>query len=144
MARILITEDDPAIKNILRRLLNAEGHTVEVAPSGDQAWEIIERDQPDLLLLDLTLPGIDGREVYRRARASGYDFPIIVVTATASPSEALADMPHTPILAKPFDLDQLLLTVDWALRKGAPHNGKPEGQTRVSRGDKTRKEVRAS
>jgi DNA-binding response OmpR family regulator len=117
MARILITEDDQAIQNILQRLLNAEGYTVEVAASGNRAWEMIQQEQPDLLLLDLTLPGIDGREIYRRAKAAGYQFPIIVVTATASPSEALADMPHTPVLAKPFDLDQLVLTVEWALRR---------------------------
>jgi two-component system response regulator MprA len=139
MARILITEDDAAIQNILRRVLNAEGYTVEVASSGVEAWDKISESQPDLLLLDLTLPGMDGREIYRRVKSAGYAFPIIVVTATASPSEALADMPHTPVLAKPFDLDQLVATVEWALRRAPSKDGHARANGRAPRAAKARR-----
>jgi Response regulators consisting of a CheY-like receiver domain and a winged-helix DNA-binding domain len=80
MSTILIVEDEAEIAGYLRRGLTFEGYTVEIASDGRQALDIAREQPPDLVVLDLMLPGIDGLEVARRLRAAS-DVPIIMLTA---------------------------------------------------------------
>lgn len=109
VARVLIAEDDPAIRRVLERVLTREGHTVETAANGREALTSIQQALPDLLLLDLKMPVIDGWEVYRRLQEKGQcPFPIIIITASERVSQARCDLPGAQVIAKPFDLDNLL------------------------------------
>ena len=82
--RILVVEDDAEIADVLRRTLRAEGHEVRTAGDGEKALEEAAEFLPDLVILDLGLPKIDGVEVLRRLRESD-DVPILVLTARTEP-----------------------------------------------------------
>jgi two-component system, OmpR family, response regulator MprA len=99
---------------MLKRLLEGEGYEVRHAPTGREGLGLLARQRPDLLLLDLMLPDVDGLDVCRQMRSDGFpDLPIIVVSARMGPqdrSNALAAGANA-CLAKPFQVDQLLETV---------------------------------
>ena len=80
-AHVLLVDDDRHITDVLRRALAYEGYGVEVALRGDDALRKALEHPPDLVVLDLMLPGIDGLEVCRRLRASGNQVPILMLTA---------------------------------------------------------------
>ena len=82
MTRVLLAEDDPAISEPLARALRREGYEVDVRNDGREALEAA-RDNPDLVVLDLGLPTMDGLEVCRRLRGEGYTVPVLVLTARA-------------------------------------------------------------
>lgn len=119
--RILIVEDDPSIQRILRRSLMVNGYEVTVVDGGRQAVEIVRTQQPDLILLDLCLPGdIDGIEVCKRVREIS-QAPIIVVSARAEESlkvQAL-DLGADDYQTKPFNTEELLARVRSCLRRAA-------------------------
>jgi two-component system response regulator MprA len=120
-ARILVIEDDEAILKFLRRGLAYEGYTVDTAHDG-QAGLLLARDTPpDLVILDLMLPGIDGLEVCRRLRAGG-PVPIIILTAKDTVNDRIVglDMGADDYLVKPFDLDELLARIRALLRRAQP------------------------
>ena len=121
-ARILIIEDDEGILKFLRRGLAYEGYQVEVARDG-QTGLIAARDTPpDLVILDLMLPGIDGLEVCRRLRAGGGDIPILILTAKDSLSDRVIglDMGADDYMVKPFELDEVLARIRALLRRSQP------------------------
>ena len=121
--RILIVEDDPSIQRILRRSLMVNGYEVTVVDNGRQAVEVVRTQQPDLLLLDLCLPGdIDGIEVCVRVRELSQS-PIIVVSARAEESlkvQAL-DLGADDYQTKPFNTEELLARVRSCLRRASTH-----------------------
>lgn len=120
-ARILVIEDDEGITRFLRRGLAYEGYTVDVAGNG-QAGLIAARDNPpDLVVLDLMLPGIDGLEVCRRLRAGG-EVPILILTAKDGVDDRVLglDMGADDYMVKPFDLDELLARIRALLRRSQP------------------------
>ncbi|MFZ6029737.1 MAG: response regulator transcription factor [Chloroflexota bacterium] len=120
-ARILVIEDDDAILKLLRRGLAYDGYTVDTATDG-QAGLLLARDTPpDLVILDLMLPGIDGLEVCRRLRAGG-PVPIIILTAKDSVNDRIVglDMGADDYLVKPFELDELLARIRALLRRAQP------------------------
>ena len=120
-ARILIVEDDEGILKLLRRGLAYEGYQVDVAKDG-QAGLVIARDNPpDLVILDLMLPGIDGLEVCRRLRAGG-DVPILILTARDEISDRVLglDMGADDYMVKPFVLDEVLARIRALLRRSQP------------------------
>jgi two-component system response regulator MprA len=120
-ARILVIEDDEGITRFLRRGLAYEGYTVDVAADG-QMGLIAARDQPpDLVVLDLMLPGLDGLEVCRRLRAGG-DVPILILTAKDGVNDRVLglDMGADDYMVKPFDLDELLARIRALLRRSQP------------------------
>jgi two-component system response regulator MprA len=80
-ARILVVEDERSILSAIRRGMAFEGYLVEAAETGTQALDIVRDRMPDLIVLDIMLPGIDGIEVCRRIRAAGEDVPILMLTA---------------------------------------------------------------
>lgn len=118
MSTILIVEDEAEIAGYLRRGLTFEGYTVEIAADGRQALEIARERPPDLVVLDLMLPGIDGLEVARRLRAAS-DVPIIMLTARDAVPDRVAGLEAgaDDYLIKPFAFEELLARIRVQLRR---------------------------
>lgn len=118
MNTILIVEDDAPLRRALRTSLRARDLVVREAGSGEEALVLAADRRPDLVLLDLGLPGIDGLETIARLRAFT-DAPVIVLTARDRPSEKVAalDAGADDYVTKPFDIDELLARVRAALRR---------------------------
>ncbi len=119
---ILIAEDDPEIRTALERILTYEGYEVHTANDGAAALEAVEQHQPDLVVLDVMMPFVDGLDVARRMRAKGDRRPILMLTAREQTSDRVAglDAGADDYLAKPFELDELLARIRALLRRVAP------------------------
>ena len=120
-ARILVIEDDEAILKFLRRGLAYEGYQVDTALDGQSGLNLARDNPPDLVILDLMLPGIDGLEVCRRFRSGG-PVPILILTAKNSVNDRIMglDMGADDYLVKPFNLDELLARIRALLRRAQP------------------------
>jgi two-component system, OmpR family, response regulator MprA len=107
---VLVVEDDPAIARVLELELGEAGYRVEVAPAGAEGLAAMEREQPDLVVLDVRLPDMDGLSVCRRARRSGHDMPILMLTALDRVGDRVVglDAGADDYLAKPFAIEELL------------------------------------
>ncbi len=118
---ILVIEDDDAISDLLRRGLSYEGYKVAVAQDGITGLRIARDTPPDLVVLDLMLPGLDGVEVCRRLRAAD-DVPILVLTARGTVSDRISglDSGADDYMVKPFSIDELLARVRALLRRKTP------------------------
>ena len=116
---ILIAEDEPNIASFAKMYLEAAGFRVDVAERGDTALEKIEADKPDLLLLDLNLPGVDGFEVTRRIRQGGGLMPILMLTARDEPVDTVVglELGADDYVTKPFDPRELVARVRAVLRR---------------------------
>ncbi len=116
--RILVIEDDAQIADLLRRGLIYEGYTVEVASDGEGGLTAARDRPPDIVLLDLMLPGIDGLTVCRRLRAAS-DVPILILTAKEAVPDRVAglDAGADDYLVKPFSFDELLARIRALLRR---------------------------
>ncbi len=125
-ARILVVEDDQKILQFLQRGLALDGYDVETALDGKAGLEAARENFPDLVVLDLMLPGMDGLDVCRRLRAEG-DVPILILTAKDSVNDRVIglDMGADDYMVKPFDLDELLARIRALLRRVQP-NSHPE------------------
>ncbi|MGH2492001.1 MAG: response regulator transcription factor, partial [Candidatus Limnocylindria bacterium] len=119
--RILVVDDDARLGASLRRALAYEGHTVDVATDGPGALVAARDRPPDLVVLDVMLPGIDGVEVCRRLRA-GSDVPILMLTARDAISDRVAglDAGADDYLVKPFAYEELLARARALLRRRDP------------------------
>jgi two-component system response regulator MprA len=120
-ARILVIEDEERIRNFLQRGLTFEGYRVDTAPDGEAGLEIARDNPPDLVLLDLMLPGLDGLEVCRRLRSVS-DVPILMLTARESVEDRVTglDAGADDYLVKPFAFDELMARVRALLRRAQP------------------------
>ena len=109
MAALLLVDDDPPIRRMLERTLSAEGYAVEAAADGGAALAAVERSLPDAIVLDVTMPGIDGLAVTRRLRAKGLRVPILLLTARDALRDRVdgLDAGADDYLVKPFDVDEL-------------------------------------
>ncbi|HEX5166303.1 MAG TPA: response regulator transcription factor [Thermomicrobiales bacterium] len=123
-ARILVVEDERSILSAIRRGMAFEGYAVEVAETGNQALDIVRDRLPDLIVLDIMLPGIDGLEVCRRIRAAGEDVPILMLTARDEVQDRVAglDAGADDYLIKPFAFEELLARVRALLRRLERHD----------------------
>jgi len=121
-AHILVVDDDRRITEVLRRALAYEGYSVDVALRGDEALQRAIERPPDLVVLDIMLPGIDGLEVCRRLRASGNQVPILMLTAKDSIPDRVAglDTGADDYLVKPIELEELQARVRALLRRRNP------------------------
>ncbi len=119
--RILLIEDDEEIVDVLRRTLRAEGYEVRAAGDGPEGLEGLKDFAPDLLVLDLGLPGMDGMEVCDRVREDS-DVPILMLTARAEAEDRVSglDSGADDYLIKPFDRAELLARIRALLRRTPP------------------------
>src|SRR5438093_13282118 len=131
--RILVVEDDHAVQKALRRLFEAEGYAVQVAPDGNAAVESFKTTAPSAVVLDLRLPGLGGREVCREFKQQAPAVPIIVLSATSDVSDKvlLLELGADDYVTKPFSPRELLARVRAALRRTL----RPQITERFSFGD---------
>lgn len=119
---ILIVDDDTRLTSALRRTLAYEGYSVSIAANGEAALATARAKSPDLVILDLMLPGIDGLEVCRRLRNAGDSIAVLMLTARDTVSDRVTglEMGADDYLVKPFALEELLARVKALLRRSNP------------------------
>lgn len=124
VARILVVDDDPRLAASVRRALVYEGYQVETAPDGPTAFAIVRDRVPDLVILDVMLPVIDGLEICRRLRAAS-DLPILMLTALDAIDARVdgLDSGADDYLVKPFAYEELQARVRSLLRRRSPGSG---------------------
>ena len=118
-ARLLLVEDDDSMRRALQLALERRGFEVTCCSNGLDALRALKHTPPDLALLDLTIPGIDGLEVLQKARTQGVSTPILVLTARGAVGDRIQGLNAgaDDYLAKPFDLDELEARIRALLRR---------------------------
>jgi two-component system KDP operon response regulator KdpE len=121
VTRALVVDDEPQILRALEINLTARGYEVDVAPTGEKALDLAARHHPDVVILDLGLPGIDGTEVVQGLRGFS-KVPIIVLSVRDAEQDKVAalDAGADDYVTKPFGMDELLARLRAALRRAAP------------------------
>jgi CheY-like chemotaxis protein len=109
--KILLVDDDPAIRQILARLLTGEGYAVALAANGTESIQVVRATEIDLVLLDLNMPGMDGWETFEQLATENPMLPIIVITARPNQSFTAMAAGIGALLEKPLDLPKLFLTI---------------------------------
>jgi two-component system response regulator MprA len=119
-AVIMVVDDDAPIRRMLVRTLTAEGFEVTASPDGGSALAAIEESAPDMLVLDVSMPGLDGLDVCRRVRAKGLGFPVLLLTARDAVAERVAGLEAgaDDYLVKPFAPEELVARIRALLRRG--------------------------
>jgi two-component system response regulator MprA len=122
--RILVVDDDPEIVSFLKRGLTYEGYTVDTAGDGAEALAKARDAEPDLVILDIMMPGIDGLEVSKRLRQAS-KLPILMLTAKGTVADRIKglDSGADDYLVKPFSFDELLARIRALLRRSQPTEG---------------------
>jgi two-component system KDP operon response regulator KdpE len=130
--RILLVDDEPAIQRALGPLLRSRGYDVEVAATGGEALERFAARPPELIVLDLGLPDLEGTEVCRRIRAQSA-VPIVVLSARGAEADKVhaLDLGADDYVTKPFGPEELLARIRVALRRVAPENSVESGTLRA-------------
>jgi len=121
--RILIVEDDAALASGIARILEGEGHAVDVMATGEHAVLGTRQERFDLVILDVGLPGIDGFEVLRRLRATGDRVPVLVLTARDALDDRGLDLGADDYMAKPFAMPELAARVRALVRRSQAQTG---------------------
>lgn len=116
--RVGYVEDDPELLEVVPRLLASEGYEVDSWSRGEEAVETLAKDPPDVLLLDIHLPGMSGWELLERLRDGGVEPPAVALTAHAGPGvdrSAREALGLSSVVSKPFRVDDLLEAIEEAL-----------------------------
>ena len=118
-SQVLVAEDDRSVRESLEMALQVEGYNVEAVTNGAEALESVAADEPDVIVLDIMMPVLDGLTVCRRLRAGGCRTPILMLTARHEVSDRVSglDAGADDYLAKPFSLDELLARLRALLRR---------------------------
>ena len=134
--RILAVDDEPRYLEIIRFNLETAGYRVDTAASGEQALEAVAANEPDLIVLDLMLPGIDGFEVCRRVREHS-TCPIIMLTAKGAEEDKVVGLRlgADDYVTKPFSAQELLARVEAVLRRVRPPDGAEPGPEALAFGE---------
>jgi DNA-binding response OmpR family regulator len=135
-SHILVVEDEPSIGEVVSLYLRRAGYQVSLVGDGQQALELIERQAPQLVVLDLMLPGVDGWEVTRRLRAAG-DMPIIMLTARREEIDRIAglELGADDYVVKPFSPQELVSRVRAVLRRARQTPGDVDPSQPLEFGD---------
>jgi two-component system, OmpR family, KDP operon response regulator KdpE len=125
-ANILVVDDEPQIRRVLRSTLSSQGYVITDAKTGEEAIESVRKNKPDLVLLDVNMPGMGGIEACREIRRAS-EAPIIMLTVrNAERDKVLAlDAGADDYVVKPFGIEELLARIRAALRRYAPGDGLP-------------------
>jgi DNA-binding response OmpR family regulator len=120
MATVLVVDDEPIVREVVVRYLQREGHTTFEADDGDQAREMLEQQAPDLVVLDVMLPGTDGLELCRWIRARS-ELPVILLTARGEEADRIVglELGADDYVTKPFSPRELAARVRTVLRRSA-------------------------
>lgn len=110
--KVLIVEDEATLRGIIARNLSARGHEVTEADSVREALNCLDKEQPDLLLLDINLPDRTGWDILRHLKAEDNPLPVVIVSAVRMNLERLAEFKPLAYLPKPFPLDALMRIVE--------------------------------
>jgi DNA-binding response OmpR family regulator len=141
MKRVLVVEDNAELAFGLRNNLEIEGYGVDVASDGASGLQIARRDSPDLVILDLMLPELDGFRVLKGIRESRLTMPVLILTAKGEESDKVRGlkMGADDYVTKPFGLLELLARVEALLRRGAPAPAANEafGDVAIDRASRT-------
>jgi two-component system KDP operon response regulator KdpE len=130
-ANILVVDDEPQIRRVLRSTLSAHGYVIVEAKSGEEALELLRKQRPDLVLLDMNMPGMGGIEACREVRRAS-DAPIIMLTVRNAERDKVAalDAGADDYVVKPFGIEELLARIRAALRRYAPGDALPSFVTK--------------
>lgn len=118
MAIILVVEDETSIAEVLQFILEFEGYRVAVAWDGQEGLRLLGEVQPDLVLSDVMMPRLDGRELARAMQTDVQYRDIPVVLMSAAPRSLVRDTPHAAFIPKPFEFEEVLATVARVLAGG--------------------------
>jgi two-component system, OmpR family, KDP operon response regulator KdpE len=125
-ANILVVDDEPQIRRVLRSTLSTQGYVITEARTGEEALESLRKERPDLVLLDMNMPGMGGIETCREIRRAS-DAPIIMLTVRNAERDKVAalDAGADDYVVKPFGIEELLARIRAALRRYAPGDALP-------------------
>jgi two-component system, OmpR family, KDP operon response regulator KdpE len=125
-ANILVVDDEPQIRRVLRTTLSFRGYTILEASTGEEAVELAAKHKPDLILLDVNLPGISGIETCREIRRAS-DAPIIMLTVRSAERDKVValDAGADDYVTKPFSIEELLARIRASLRRHPSADGLP-------------------
>ena len=120
--RVLVVDDEPPVRDALERALSLEGYEVDLAEDGGQALKKVAIEEPDVIVLDVLMPGVDGLETCRRLRAEGHGLPVLMLTARDAVSDRVdgLDAGADDYLVKPFALEELLARLRALMRRSSP------------------------
>jgi two-component system KDP operon response regulator KdpE len=126
-ASILVVDDEPQIRRVLRSTLSTHGYEIAEAKTGEEALEWVRKEPPDLVLLDMNMPGMGGVEACREIRRAS-DAPIIMLTVRNAERDKVAalDAGADDYVVKPFGIEELLARIRAALRRYAPGDTLPQ------------------
>lgn len=118
LGHVLIADDEPLLLNSLRRILESSGHTVDTASDGHAALDLINREQFDAIISDISMPGVDGIQLLRAVRERDPDVPVILITGNPAVETAVQGVEHgiAAYMVKPFDLREFQRVIAKAVR----------------------------
>jgi DNA-binding response OmpR family regulator len=116
--KVLVVDDEPTVREVVVGYLRRDGHDVAEAADGNSALDLLDADPPDLVVLDMMLPGVNGLDVLRRVRATS-DIPVIMLTARAEESDRVSglELGADDYVVKPFSPRELAARVNGVLRR---------------------------
>ncbi|MCA2211514.1 response regulator transcription factor [Jidongwangia harbinensis] len=125
--RVLVVDDDPTVSDVVRRYLEQEGYRVELVGDGLAALASVAADTPDLVVLDLMMPGIDGLEVCRRLRRQLPQLPVVMLTALGDEADRVVglEVGADDYVTKPFSPRELVLRIRSVLRRSTASGAVP-------------------
>ena len=125
-ASILVVDDEPQIRRVLKTTLSSQGYVILEAKTGEEAVDVVRKEKPDLVLLDVNMPGVGGIEACREIRRSS-EAPIIMLTVRNAERDKVSalDAGADDYVVKPFGIEELLARIRAALRRFAPGEALP-------------------
>ncbi|MEM9081314.1 MAG: response regulator transcription factor [Verrucomicrobiota bacterium] len=136
---ILVAEDDPHTREALVTILEQDGFQVTATPDGESAWTAFKNSPPDLVCLDVMMPGLDGYEVCRRIRKTNEHIPLLFLTAKSEEIDTVVglELGADDYVAKPFGVREILARIHAILRRTRLLENKPDAPTRYQMHDLT-------